>query len=94
MRAWFLLLGGLVVWTIHFFALYAIGSIFLTTTLGRALTLLMTIACLAAAAGVGLIAWRAERDDAQARWIRVVSLWGVALSAIAIFWQGLVALLV
>ena len=61
MRAWFLLLGGLVVWTIHFFALYAIGSIFLTTTLGRALPLLMPIACLAAAAGVALLAWRAAR---------------------------------
>ena len=48
MRAWALLLGGLIVWTVHFFTLYTIGSIFLTTPLARLLTILVTAACLIA----------------------------------------------
>src|SRR3546814_3421636 len=58
MRAWAFLLGGMIVWTVHFFMLYIIASIFLTSTLSRTLTLLVTLLCLAAD---GLLLARAAR---------------------------------
>jgi hypothetical protein len=92
-HGWRFLLGGLIVWTVHFFALYAIGSIFLTTPLARALTLLATLACLAAAA---LLIARVRRSGAATpmdAWMRTVALYGAAIAVVAILWQALPALL-
>lgn len=94
MRSWLLLLGGLLVWVVHFFALYAVGSIFLTTNLARGLTILLTIFCLAATAVIARRASRGCPSDAENRWIRAVGLWSVGIGAVAILWQGLVALLI
>jgi hypothetical protein len=94
MRSWLVLLGGLLVWAFHFFVLYAVGSVFLTTDLARGLTIALTLICLVAVGLVGRRAWLAGPSDAEGDWIRMVGLWGVALSAIAILWQGLVALLI
>ena len=93
MRAWLMLLGGLIVWAVHFFALYAVGSIFLTTDLARALTLLFTLACLLINASLYAASWRATASGPQDRWVRSVGLWGITLGSVAIVWQGLVALL-
>ena len=94
MRTWVTLLGGLIVWALHFFALYAVGSIFLTTDLARGLTIVLTVACLGILGLVGLRTWRGRHSDAAGRWARVVALWGVLISAIAILWQGFVAVLI
>ena len=94
MRSWLVLLGGLLVWAVHFFALYAVGSIFLTTDLARGLTIALTLACLLAITLIGRRAWLARAGDAENDWIRIVGLWGVAIGGIAILWQGLVALLI
>lgn len=94
MRSWLLLLGGLLVWAVHFFALYAVGSIFLTTDLARGLTIALTLICLLVIGLFGRRAWLTRAPDAESDWIRVVALWGVAIGGIAILWQGLVALLI
>lgn len=95
MRPWAILLGGMLVWTVHFFTLYGIGSIFLTTTLARVLVAIVTVACLAAAAWLlrgALRAGREESDDFTAWKHRITALIaGIAL--IAILWQGFPALL-
>ena len=49
MRAWAFMLGGMIVWAAHFFALYIVASIFLTSTTSRVLAALITVACLVAA---------------------------------------------
>ncbi len=94
MRSWLLLLGGLLVWAVHFFALYAVGSIFLTTDFARGLTIALTLACLLVLFLIGRRAWLAPVPDAESGWIRIVGLWGVAIGGIAILWQGLVALFI
>lgn len=88
------MLGGLIIWTVHFFALYAIGSIFLTTTLARVLTILVSAACLAAAALLWRRArWTSGREEVGG-WIRQIALLGIALSAVAVIWQALPAVLI
>ena len=97
MRTWALLLGGMIVWTVHFFTIYGIASIFLTSTLSRVLTLLVTAACLAADA---LLLWWAIRDlrgsgsDEFSRWLRRLAALIAASSLIAVLWQGLPAILI
>lgn len=93
MLRWFLLLGGLIVWTVHFFALYSVGSIFLTTDLARVLTLVITLLCLVANVGVAAVALRLLSADGPDRWVRAVSLWSVALGSVAVLWQGSVSVL-
>lgn len=91
MREWRFLLGGLIIWTVHFFALYIVASVFLTTPLARLLTVLITLACLAGEA----VLFARARKSAQTRepWLRTVALSSIGLSAVAITWQGLPALL-
>ena len=97
MRAWVLFLGGLIVWTVHFFSIYSIASIFLTSTTSRVLTLALTAVCLAADAG---LLWWAVRDvrrgglDDFSCWLRRLAALVAAGSFIAVLWQGLPALLV
>jgi hypothetical protein len=92
-RSWLTLLGGLLVWAVHFFMLYAVGSVFLTTDLARVLTVALTIAGLAANGWLGLKAWRGPCEP-QERWSRTVTMWGLALGSIGIFWQGMVAVII
>ncbi|MCF8709675.1 hypothetical protein [Rhizorhapis sp. SPR117] len=93
MRGWTCLLSGLIVWTVHFFTLYIIASVFLTTPLARILTLFVTLGCLAA---VALLFKRVLRSDTLVpldAWMRAVALCGIGLSAVAIIWQTLPALI-
>lgn len=95
MRAWAFLLGGLIVWTVHFFGIYGFASIFLDSPATRWLTGGLTLACLVVDGWLlrrGLAEYRAERDDAR-RWRMLIATWGAALSLVAVFWQGLPALL-
>lgn len=96
MRAWAHLLGGLIVWTVHFFSLYAIASTFLTTVLARLLAGGVTLACLAADALLLASAFRPPgnaRLDSFERWMRMLAGLIAAISLIAVLWQGLPVLL-
>lgn len=96
MRAFAYMLGGLIVWTVHFFALYIIASIFLTTPLARLLTLAMTLACLAADGWLlarALQRLRSDEADEPGRWNVSLAALAAAISLVAVAWQGLPALL-
>ena len=97
MPGWLLALGGLLVWTAHFFGLYLIASIWLTTTTARVVAGVFTLACLAADAWLlwrSAPARRSEGSDGFDRWLLVLAFLGAALSALAVLWQGLPALIV
>ena len=96
MRAWAFLLGGMIVWSAHFFLLYIVASIFLDTFLARVLTIVITLACLAAdgallARAARLL--RGGRTDEVAGWMASFAGLLAALSLVAVLWQGLPALL-
>lgn len=96
MRAWAFLLGGMIVWTVHFFSLYIVASIFLTSTLARILVGLITLACLAADGVLlarALRASRGELADEAGRWNVSLAALAAAISLVAVAWQGLPALL-
>lgn len=96
MRAWLLLLGGLIVWTAHFFASYGIASLWPGSSLAKWLVGLVTLLALAVGC---LLLWRSAvrlrttADDVQ-RWSLKLSMLGYALSVVAVGYQGLPALLV
>ena len=93
MRTWAFLLCGLLVWTVHFFALYIIASIWLTTPLARWLAGLATLVCFVALAALLHIARRRRDGDPLENWTRVVALTGIGIAAVAVLWQGLPVLL-
>lgn len=93
MVSWKLLLGGLLVWTVHFFTLYTVASIFLDTLAARLLTLAATVACLV----MDVVIWRKinalQGGDELVSWMRSLAYLGTAISIIAILWQALPAIL-
>lgn len=96
MRPWLLMLGGLIAWAVHFFTLYIIASIFLTTPLARVLTLIVTVLLLAAD---GALLWWLLRDissdahDDIVRWRRMLAVLAAAIAFVAIVWQAFPAVL-
>ena len=96
MRAWSYLLGGLLIWTVHFFGAYIIASIFLTSLTSRVLTGLLTILCLAASVLLALAAWRnkATAPDLFRRWMDWTAFLAAAIASVGILWQGLPAILI
>lgn len=95
MRSWAFLLGGLLIWTADFFLLYGIASIFLDTLLAHVLSGIVTVAAMAAAGWLLLVAWRRYRhsDDEFGRWIALIATLGYAISLLAVTWQGFPAIL-
>lgn len=93
MRAWAFMLGGMIVWTVHFFSLYIVASIFLTTPLSRMLTGLITLTCFAANGALLARALRSPNGDEANRWINSLAALTAAISLVAVAWQGLPALL-
>lgn len=96
MRAWLLLLSGLIVWTVHFFGVYTAASLFPGTSLARWLTGLLSLAALgllAAATYAVNGASKRRESDALALWADRLALLGGALAGIAILYQGLPALM-
>lgn len=97
MRTWRFLLGGLVVWTVHFFGAYAIASIFPERILvARLLAGALTLACLAALVWLtrrGLAAVRQERDEFSgwAAWLATLL---NAIALLAVLWQAFPIMLV
>ena len=94
MRTWLILLGGLLLWTGHFFLLYGIGEFVGETAGPRILVILLTLAFLAAAGLLAARLWRTRPTEAHDRWRRAAGLGMLLLSAIAIVWQGFPALFV
>ena len=93
MRFWRKLLGGLILWTAHFFAVYGIASILPGTALARWLVVAATIVALAIAwwrSAQALRALRRSGDDLQ-RWSDSLALLGYAVAGAAITYQGLPA---
>lgn len=96
MRAWVYMMGGLLVWTVHFFGLYGAGSIFLTSQTTRLISALLTIVCLAAAGVLALLGWKRRKWplDPFGSWThKIAGLCGGA-AFVAIIWQALPALLI
>ena len=94
MRAWAYMLGGLIVWTVHFFTLYIVASVFLTTDIARALTVIATLGCLVADGWLVSRLRTPTGGDEFREWMRKIALFGAGLSALAVVWQGLPALII
>jgi hypothetical protein len=97
MRVWLLLLGGLLVWTSHFFAIYAAASLFPGTALARYLTVALTVIAATAAAWLLWRTGRATRNpdlEPLTAWTMRFAAVGSGLALIAILYQGAPALLV
>ena len=91
MRFWLNLLGGLILWTAHFFAVYGVASLWPGTQLARILVLVATVLAFAVGGWLsvkGLRQFRAATDDMQ-RWSWSLALLGYALAGAAIAYQGL-----
>ena len=96
MLRWAWMLGGLIVWTIHFMGVYAIASLADVVSraddpLWRMAGLAFSIACLLAA--VGLAAWAGRRVRRRADPVTgfgdQLALLGAGVAAVAIVWQAL-----
>lgn len=96
MSAWAAMLGGLLVWAAHFFALYGIASLFPGMAAARWLTVAATLAALAAAGALLVQALRRRRaapDHDLERWMAGLAALGSGIALVAIAYQGLPALL-
>lgn len=94
MRTWAFFLGGMIIWAAHFFALYAIASLFLTSPIARWLTLAATLGCAAAALGLLIVARQKSAGSDTDNWLAQLSTLFAGGALIAVLWQGLPALII
>lgn len=90
------MLGGLLVWTAHFFGLYIVASIFPETGLARVLAGVLTLAGLAVDAYLlrrAAAELKRDKTEEVRRWQAVVAALAAAVSFVAVLWQGLPALI-
>jgi hypothetical protein len=92
MRSWSILLGGLLIWALHFFVLYGIGEFGGDGTMPRLAVGAFTLACLAAGLFLAFHFRNRAPGDDFARWRTKIAFGGLLLASIAIVWQGLPAL--
>lgn len=100
MKAWLLLLGGMLIWLTHFSALYAISSIAVVADAPafseRGAVAAATL--LAGAGDIGVLALALARSQAEAatptpeRFVTRVAALGAFISLLAVLWQGLPAM--
>ena len=57
MRPWFILLGGMIVWAVHFLALFILASVFESGMIARAGVGLLTLGCAATDAALLVLCW-------------------------------------
>ncbi len=90
MRSWAFLLGGLLVWTLHFFGLYGFASIFPESAVARVLSGLLTLTCLAALLWLIRRSWTSYRTAGGEvwGWTALLATLINAISTVAVFWQG------
>ncbi|HET9336565.1 MAG TPA: hypothetical protein VFO12_09190 [Sphingomicrobium sp.] len=91
MRRWLLMLGGLLVWAAHFFAVYAAASIFPGDPAAESLALVATLAAIGAN---GILLWwtlgrKRTAADGFDEWTWRVGAIGAGLSLLAVLWQGM-----
>lgn len=95
MKSWLFLLGGLLIWTVHFFGIYAIGSLLPGNELANWAVLAHTALSLGAAGWLLLLLVRrkrTQRHDDLDRWSSALAGWGYALAIVAVIFQGLPAI--
>lgn len=92
MRDWLLLLGGLLLWVLHFFLLYGMGEFGRADATARIFVLVVTFLCLLGNALLALTLLRRPSSEAYAQWRTRSALTLILLSCIAIAWQALPAL--
>jgi len=101
MGAWAFMLGGLVVWAVHFLGVYGVASV--ADVAGRAdmpaslwSVAALTLACAAADGVLLAAAFRRLRSapDPLAGFTAGVAALGAGVSLVAVAWQGLPAALV
>lgn len=91
MRTWRFLLGGMLVWAVHFFGAYILASTFPARVLvAQVLAAVLTIACLAALGWLTRRSLAAGRDagDELARWAARVATLLNAAAFVAVLWQA------
>ena len=95
MKAWLLLLSGLLIWAAHFFGVYVIGSVFPGTSASRWLVVLLTVVCLIAAVAVLALLFTRRRDAGENldRWKISLGMSGSGLAIPAIVFQCLPAVI-
>ena len=95
MGVWRHLLGGMLLWTAHFFAVYGIASLFPGTTLASTLVLAATMLALAVAGYLLAATLRHRRADGDGlqRWSSKAAAILYALAGLAILYAGMPALL-
>ncbi len=94
MHKWRNLLGGLLLWAAHFFAVYVIGSVFPGKKIGAMLVLATSLAILAITLMLAVRAFRAtpSMHDGLQRWMSDLSLLGYSIATVAIIYQSLPAI--
>ena len=95
MSVWRHLLGGMLLWTAHFFAVYGIASLFPGTRLAVLLVIGVTVLALAVAGYQFAATFRRQRaeEDGLKRWSSKGGAVLYALAGLAILYQGMPALL-
>lgn len=88
---WRILLGPMVIWSAHFFALWTASSVWPDRPAARIAAALATLAALAALAWLTVRTWRSDTGGPDAGWIRRVGLLACAVAAVSILWQSLPA---
>lgn len=97
MRAWLELLGGLLIWAVHFLGLYGLASLAdITPPATRGpygpVTAIFTAACVLGAVVLAAWAWRKGRDgEPIIRFRARLATMGAALAAVAMVWQSVPA---
>lgn len=96
MGRWLLLLGGMIVWAIHFLGIYGIASVGDVVAEANAPAALwsigaLTLLCAGADVVIGATALRRPLtpDDGLDRFVRTAGALGAGLSLVAVIWQGL-----
>lgn len=95
MAAWRHLLGGMLLWTAHFFAAFGIASTLPGTRAANIIVLIATVVALGIATLLFVKTIQKLRSDSDqlTRWIYGAAALGYALAGTAILFQGLPALL-
>ena len=90
MKSWLILLSGFLIWTVHFFGLYAVAEI--APHAGWVIGL--TFVCVAANLLALYCLAQQRADEHFSAWRRFIAGGGIGLSLLAVVWQSLPALAV
>jgi hypothetical protein len=96
MKAWAWMLGGLILWGIHFVGVYVIASIADVVAradhpVGRMIALGFSGLCVAVGVALGLVAFRRLKNarEEAARFRRELTVMGYGVAVVAMVWQAL-----